>query len=117
MPTFNRVGEGGLIAMEPISFVGTAIALGAAAGLKPTVEQAVKDAYAGLKALIVRRYQKVDIGQLEANPNSKPRREVVEEDLAKAGAEKDVELLGKAKELVEIIGKQAPETARAIGVD
>ena len=38
--------------MDPITIIVTALALGAAAGLKPTAEQAVKVAYAGLKKLI-----------------------------------------------------------------
>jgi hypothetical protein len=33
--------------IDPLSLIVTAVALGAAAGLKPTVEQAVKDAYTG----------------------------------------------------------------------
>ena len=44
--------------MEPVTtIIASAIALGAAAGLKPTVEQAIKDAYDGLKRLIVDRYR------------------------------------------------------------
>ncbi len=44
--------------MESIlTVIASAIALGAAAGLKPTVEQAIKDAYEGLKRIITDRYQ------------------------------------------------------------
>lgn len=42
--------------MEPIIVIVTALALGAAAGLKSTATQAVKDAYTGLKALILRNF-------------------------------------------------------------
>jgi hypothetical protein len=38
--------------MEPVSLIVTSLALGAAAGLKPTAEQAIKDAYGALKSLI-----------------------------------------------------------------
>jgi hypothetical protein len=40
--------------MDPLTRLVTALAAGAAAALKPTVEQAVKDSYAALKGLIQR---------------------------------------------------------------
>ena len=43
--------------MEPVTtLIASAIAMGAASGLKPTVEQAIKDAYEGLKNLIKSKY-------------------------------------------------------------
>jgi hypothetical protein len=103
--------------MDPITIIVTALALGAAAGLKPTVAQAVKDGYAGLKALITRKYQKVSLSTLEANPGSQARREVVEEDLKGTGADQDMEVLGQAKALLEAVKAQAPEAAGVVGVD
>jgi hypothetical protein len=103
--------------MDPLTSLVTALAAGAAAALKPTVEQAVKDSYAALKGLIQRKYTQVQVDQLEANPTSKNRRGVVEEDLKAVGAETDAEVLQKAQELLEIIQSQAPEAASAIGVD
>jgi hypothetical protein len=41
--------------MDPLSLIITAVASGAAAAAKDTAGAAVKDAYAGLRALIVRR--------------------------------------------------------------
>src|SRR5262249_16713222 len=74
--------------MEPVTTsIVTALVAGAVAGLKPTVSQAVKDSYEGLKALIIRKYSHVSIDQLEAEPTSKARRAVVEEDLQKTEAE------------------------------
>jgi hypothetical protein len=104
--------------MEPISAtIVTAIALGAAAALKEVSSQAVRDAYAGLKTLIQRKYAKVPLAQLEENPASKARRAVVEEELTAAGAEHDEELLQHAKAVVEAVQEHAPEAAAAIGVD
>ncbi len=103
--------------MDPITVVVTALALGAAAGLKPVAEQAVKDSYAGLKALIQRKYSDVSLATLEGDPKSKARRAVVEEDLAKADAGQDEELLLKAKELLDAVHSQAPGAAKVIGVD
>ena len=42
--------------MDPISLIIAALAAGAIAGVKDTAGQAVKDAYAGLKALVHRRF-------------------------------------------------------------
>jgi hypothetical protein len=105
------------ILMEPITAIVTALALGVAAGLKPAAEQAIKDSYAALKALITRKYAQVPLDQLEANPNSKNRRGVVEEDLAAAQANHDPEVLQHAQALLKAIQRQEPHTAAAIGVD
>jgi hypothetical protein len=103
--------------MDPLTSLVTALAAGAAAALKPTVEQAVKDGYAALKGLIQRKYAQVNLDQLEANPSSKNSRGVVEEDLKAAKADTDEEVLRHAEALLEAIQRQAPEAAAAIGVD
>jgi hypothetical protein len=41
--------------MDPITLIVTALAAGAALGVKDTASSAVKDAYAGLKALVTKR--------------------------------------------------------------
>ena len=103
--------------MEPVSAIVTALALGAAAAAKDIGGQAVTDAYAGLKALIARRYPQVSVEQLERAPDSKNRRAVVEEDLAAAKGAEDTELASMAAKLTELIRQQAPTAASAIGVD
>jgi hypothetical protein len=103
--------------MDPLTSLVTALAAGAAAALKPTVEQAVKDSYAALKGVIQRKYAQVNLDQLEANPSSKNRRGVVEEDLKAVGADHDAEVLQHAQGLIEAIQSHAPEAAAAIGVD
>jgi hypothetical protein len=102
--------------MDPLTSLVTALAAGAAAALQSTVEQGVKDGYAALKGLIQRKYAQVDVNQIEANPTSKNRQGVVEEELAAAGADKDAEVLRQAQVLLEAIQRQAPQAA-AIGVD
>jgi hypothetical protein len=57
--------------MDPLTSLVTALAAGAAVALQATAEQVVKDSYAGLKALIHRKYAQVDVNHLEANPTSK----------------------------------------------
>lgn len=103
--------------MDALTSIVTALAAGAAAALKPTVEQAVKDSYAALKGLIQRKYAQVDVDQLEANPSSKSRRGVVEEDLKAVGGNADAEVLQHAQALLEAIQRYAPEAVAAIGVD
>lgn len=103
--------------MDPITMIVLALAAGAAAGLKPSAEQAIKDAYAGVKALIQRKYAKVDLASLERKPESEAKRESVREDLDDAGAGKDQELLDKVNALLETLEKQAPDSAAAIGID
>ena len=103
--------------MEPLTSIVTALAAGAAAAFQSTAEQVVKDSYAALKGLIQRKYAQVDVNHLEVNPGSKSRRGVVEEDLKAAGVETDAEVLQKAQALLEIIQRQAPEAAAAIGVE
>jgi hypothetical protein len=105
------------ISMDPLTSLVTALAAGAAAALQSTVEQVVKDSYAALKGLIQRKYTQVNVDQLEANPSSKSRRGVVEEDLKGAGADRDAEVLQQAQALLEAIQSHAPEAAAAIGVD
>ena len=102
--------------MDPVSVVVTALAAGATAGLKPAAEQAVKDAYAGLKALIQRKWQQVSVGQLEANPTSEARQAVVKEDLAQTEAGKDRELLAMADKVLEAVSRHAPDVAQSIGI-
>ena len=103
--------------MDPLTSLVTALAAGAAAALQSTVEQGVKDSYAALKWLIQRKYAQVDVNQLEANPSSKSRQGVVEEDLKAVGADQDAEVLQHAQALLEVIQRQVPEVAAAIGVD
>jgi hypothetical protein len=105
------------VRMDPLTSLVTALAAGAAAALQSTVEQVVKDSYAALKALIQRKYTQVDVNQLEANPTSKNRRGVVEEELEAAGADKDSEVLQQAQVLLEAIQRHTPQAAAAIGVD
>ena len=103
--------------MDPLTSLVTALAAGAAAALQSTVEQVVKDSYAALKGLIQRKYAQVNVDALEANPSSKNRRGVVEEELAAVKADQDAEVLQHAQVLLEVIHRQAPEAATVIGVD
>jgi len=107
----------GVKSMDPISIIVSALASGAAAGLKPTAENAIKDAYAGLKGMIQRKYGHVDLLPLENKPESQSKRDSVAEDLADAGATGDKELLDLAKVLIDAVAEHDKGTATVIGVD
>jgi hypothetical protein len=102
--------------MDPISIILAALVAGAAAGLKPAAEQAIKDAYDGIKGLIKRKYAGVHVEVLESGTVTAARKDVVREDLTGAGAGEDQELLKQAQVMLEAIRKHAPEAARAAGV-
>jgi hypothetical protein len=92
--------------MDPLSLIVTAVATGAALGLKPTAEQAVKDGYAALKQLLVDRYgDQGDVADavesVEARPDSEGRQLVLGEELESTDAPGDKELLRRAQALLE----------------
>jgi len=103
--------------MDPITAVVTALALGATSALKDTAAAVIKDAYAGLKAVIQKRYAKLDIKHLEEAPQSKARRDVLKEEMQKVGLDQDSEVLQKTKELLELVCQHDPGAAAAVGID
>jgi hypothetical protein len=102
--------------VDPVSLIVTALAAGAAAGLKPTAEAAVRDAYAGLKAFIRSRYAHVDLAPLEQKPASEAKRASLAEDLEEGGAADDGELFELARSLVEVLRSHDVDAA-PVGVD
>src|ERR1700722_18314515 len=76
-----------------------------AAGL---VSSSVRDAYAGLKALIARRFGATSavaksVNDLEANPKSKGQAMVLSEHVVEAKAEADAEIMKAVSALVEAL--------------
>lgn len=103
--------------MDPVTAMVTALALGASAALKETATSAVKDAYAGLKRLVIERYARSSVEALEEKPESKARREAVREDLEAKGAAADAEVVASMKELLRALTRHDPEAGSVIGVD
>jgi hypothetical protein len=87
--------------------------------LKGVATEAIKSTYAALKARILTRSPAADVSvaQLEQQPASKARQEVVGEDLERAGAFTDPELVMLAQAVVVLIQQQPTDVARSIGVD
>src|SRR6185295_17384311 len=98
-----------------------AITAGAASGATKVAEQAISDGYNKLKELLGRKFgakSKVvkAVKELEANPKSAARKEVVKEEVAAAKADQDQELLQIAQSLLKNIkslpgGTQIIQTA------
>ena len=100
--------------MDPITIIVTAVATGAALGLTDAAAQAIKDAYAGLRALIIRKYGDQGdvqdaVEKVEANPDSGARKALLEEELEKTKAAEDAELLKAAQDL---LAAAQPESAQ-----
>lgn len=91
--------------MDPITLIVTALATGAVAGLKPTAEKVVKDAYEGLKKIIVDKYErsKKTLPVLEDDPASEVRKDVVRESLKEENAEKDEDLVRQAQAVLKAV--------------
>jgi len=110
------------IAMDPtnsITLIVTALVAGATAALKDTASTVVKDAYAGLKALIVHKYTPAadSVQHLEGAPDSKNRQGGVAEDLGKTDAGRDPEVLQQAQAVIAAVEIHDPEVGRNLGVD
>ncbi len=91
--------------MDAATFIVAALVGGLSAGTTSVVEQAIKDAYNGLKALIVRNYSNlsVSVDYLEAAPDKDVRQASVAEDLRISKADANVEILEHAQVLMEAV--------------
>ena len=94
--------------MDPITVIVSAVVAGVAASAKGLGAQAVKDGYAGLKALIVRKFgQKADVGDalegVEKKPDSEARQAVLKEELETAGAGQDAKVVEQAQTLLDLL--------------
>lgn len=103
--------------MEPVSIIVAALVAGAAAAFKDTAAQAIKDAYAGFKALIQRKYGGVSVDALERKPDSEAKQLSVREDLTDAGAGTDQELLDRAKALLDAVKTHDQAAAAQLNIN
>jgi hypothetical protein len=102
--------------VDPISLIVAAVVAGAAAGLKESAADAVKDAFTGLKRLIFERHG-VDVTPVERKPESESKRDSLKEDLADTGAADDPELRAAAQRLIAAVAEHDASAAQAVGVD
>ncbi len=101
--------------MDPVTLLVSTLALGATAALKDTAGTAIKDAYAGLKSLIEKKFgPQPAVDALEQKPASVKKREAAEEDLVSAAANEDV--VHAADNLAKIIQRDDPKVSEIVGI-
>ncbi len=111
--------------MDPITLIVTALAAGAAVGMKDTASAMVKDAYAGLKALVKKRLggepdAELVLAKYEQAPETWQAPLMAE--LAGRGADGDRDLVAAAQALLDLVGetggagKYAVDVRGAMGV-
>jgi len=103
--------------VEPTTMLASTIAAGAAAVLRPMAAQAVKDAYAFLKSVLLRKFGQLELKSIEAKPESAAKQASLTEDLAGTTAADDSEVVDAAKRLIEALSVHAPEIGAVVGVD
>ena len=99
--------------MTIIQTILTALSTGATLALETTAGQTIKDAYAALKSYVQTKYAGLHLKELEADPASPAWRAVLQEELTKANAATDAQLL---QQVLDTIATQPPTTV-VIGVD
>jgi hypothetical protein len=113
-------------AMDPIMLIVTALAAGAASGVMDSASSAVKDAYAGLKALVRKRLAgRPDAELVLAGHERAPEtwQAPLNAELAEAGAGHDLDLVAAAQALMMLVdgagaraGKYTADVRGAQGV-
>jgi hypothetical protein len=94
--------------MDPITLIVTALAAGAALGIKDTASAMVKDAYAGLKALAGKRLgggpdAELVLARHEKAPETW--RAPLMAELTETGADRDRDLIAAARALLDLVGE------------
>lgn len=112
--------------MEPVSIIMAALAAGAVAGATDVASQAIKDAYAGLKALIGKRLAgkpAAETALTEYEQDAETWEKPLQKSLVEAGADKDQEIVDAAQQVLQLVqpqqvaqGKYNVQIAQAQGV-
>jgi hypothetical protein len=104
--------------MEPISAIMAALIAGATAAASDTASKAVKDAYQGLKTLLVDGCKIVSTALLEKMPGDPDYRRALENELKKsAGVATDKAVLEKSQAVHDALRKELPAQLASWGVD
>lgn len=104
--------------MDPVSAIVGALIAGATAAASETAATAVKDAYQGLKAVLVDGYKLLSASLLEKKPTSAAYREAVADEVkAEPRIADDPTVLERAKAVHDALRQERPETLSALGID
>ena len=101
--------------MDPITLIVTALAAGAALGAQDTVSAMVKDAYAGLKALVKKRLGGRPGGELVLAEHARAPetwQAPLMAELAESGADSDRDLIAAAQALLDLVGGPEGRTGK-----
>jgi hypothetical protein len=95
--------------MDPVTLILTALAAGAAASAKDTASEAIKDAYSGLKGLILRKFAgksaaEVALVQHEKKPHIW--KSPLEEEIKETRLDQDEEIILAAQRLMTLVQPQ-----------
>ncbi|MEM1128379.1 MAG: hypothetical protein AAGI71_17170 [Bacteroidota bacterium] len=102
--------------MDPATLLTAALVGGASAALKDTVAQAVKDAYAGLKRLVLDGYEKLgrSLQDIEDDPADEDYQRMLEKKAAQSEATEDEALMAQAQALLDLLRQHDPEAASIV---
>ena len=92
--------------MDPITLIVTALAAGAALGVTDTASSAVKDAYAGLKALVRKRFAgrpDAELLLIRHEEAPEPWQAPLMAELAETAADHDRDLVAAAEALMSLV--------------
>ncbi len=95
--------------MDPVSVVLAALAAGATAAAKDTASQAVKDAYAGLKVLIQKRFAskpQAEIALTEYEKDEDTWKKPLQKSLVETGADQDEMIVRQAQQVLKLVNPQ-----------
>jgi hypothetical protein len=100
--------------MDPVSVVLAALATGATTAIQDTASQAVKDAYAGLKALVKKRFEKqpqAEMALAEYEYDQDTWKKPLQKSLVETGIDQDEALVRQAELLLELVNpRQASQS-------
>ena len=95
--------------MDPVSVVLAALAAGATAAAQDTASQAVKDAYAGLKALVKKRFEKkpqAEMALAEYEKDTDTWEKPLQKSLVETEADQDEALVRQAQQVLKLVNPQ-----------
>src|SRR6266852_3583154 len=102
--------------MEVLTVIVAALAFAGGEAAKTVVAEGVKDAYRSVKEFLSRKYPQIDLTSVEKAPQSKPRQDVLVEDLTNSGAAADADFSPLAKRLVDAVAAEVRKAGPQTGV-
>lgn len=101
--------------MDPVSLIVAALAAGAGAGAQNTAAEAVKDTYAGLKALVRQRLSRRASGEIALTQHeAKPEQwgPALEAELVEVRADEDAATVDAAQRLMALLDPAGAQTGK-----